>query len=97
MPNLLDIAVDEALQSTRLFGKGTYTYATDNPNESMRVAAYLRGGVRPTNVITHPGKMLVALEDARRAGYAPPVDTPPSTGNVLAFSVEPYSEDQYGK
>ncbi len=75
---LLGDSVTAGLAAVRIVGK-TGSYKADNPVESKAVLAYLQGGSRPPSLATAMGRHLVALEDARRAGYAPPTTTPPPT------------------
>ena len=72
MTNFLDESVAQALLATIIVGKKN-SYASANPLESKFVFNYLKGGQRPVTVITPMGKHLVALEDARRAGYGPSI------------------------
>lgn len=72
MENLLDVAVAEALKAYRIVGQSK-SYADDNRFESKVVFAYMNGGTRPISVATAMGRSLVALEDARRENYGPPV------------------------
>ncbi len=75
--SLLDESVQQALLASRIVGKKN-SYSSDNPVESKAVLSFLGGGARPISVATAMGRHLVALEDARRAGYAPPIAPPPS-------------------
>jgi hypothetical protein len=99
MANLLDSCVIHALASARIVGKRTASYANDNPVESKMVFAYLRGDKRRPNVNTEIGAMLVALEDARRAGYGPAVVPPPlpPDDNQEAYTAGPYGSEVYSK
>lgn len=97
MTTLLDDSVAQALLSTIITGKGPNSYVTNNKVEGNSVIAYLKGGTRPTTVsiTTAMGKHLVSLEDARRAGYAPPVVLP--TPGKDGYSQDKYSEGPYSK
>lgn len=96
--SLLDDSVSDALSASRIVGKKN-SYASDNPAESAAVFSYMRGGTRPS-VATAMGRHLVALEDARRAGYAPPAaPTPPAAaaplwdGRASAYTAIPAQGD----
>lgn len=91
MINFLDVSVNEALISSFIVGKKN-SYLAYNPREGSNVIAYLRGGLRPERLVTSMGKHLVALEDARRAGYAPPSNT-----SSLEYSDGLYNKDIYSK
>lgn len=91
--NFLDESVEQAKLSSIIFGAGKNSWSTLNPRESVAVFEYLEGGVRPL-VKTAVGKHLVALEDARRAGYAPP-PTPSPVPTDKSYSSREYSRDAF--
>lgn len=72
----LDDAVVELLAAGRISGS-TGSYRRDNPNEYLRVTAYLAGGERPAEPLTRMGRGLVLVEDVRRAHDDP--EPPPTT------------------
>lgn len=86
MSGTLDYAVEQALIASRIVGRKN-SYVMDNTIESKLVIGYLKGGPKPSSpVATAMGRMLVALEDARRASPSDPTDT-----------ARTYAEGTYGK
>jgi hypothetical protein len=92
MMSLLDESVSNALLSNRIVGH-KQSYLADNPKEGAAVITYLNGGVRPLSVVTKMGLHLVALEDARRQGYAPPIQP----GNSSNYSADQYTSGLYNE
>lgn len=58
-------------RSAKRVSGASASYKKDNPNEYVKVIAYLDGGARPSGVTTDMGMGLLLEEDARRALVVP--------------------------